>query len=137
MTSATDEFAELATWLPELTKPDFDFGHWVPAERPAPAVVTMPYFAFSPEGLALLAAVPVQEAFDWSRWKDTDEGRSLLNDQSMIAAATPDQLLRLTTTLMRSDRFTDGVLATAFESGQLTAIVRRAAALRRAKDHIF
>ena len=129
MTSATDEFAELATWLPRLTKPDFDFGHWVPAERPAPAVVSMPYFAFSPEGLALLAAIPVQMGFDWARWMDSDEGQALLNDQSRIAEATPDQLLRLTSTLMRADRFNDGELANAYASGQLTAIVRRAAAL--------
>jgi Family of unknown function (DUF6508) len=121
--------AGLAAFLPEIDKPDFDFGEWVPARRPAPSVVTMPYFAFSPEGLALLAAMPVQMDFNWGEWKDTDEAKGLLNDRDVLARATEEQLVKLSTTLMRADRFTDGALANAYASGLLAAMVRRAAAL--------
>lgn len=119
----------LADLLAEVESPDFTFGEWVPPKRPAPGVVTMAYFAFSPQGLALVAAMPVQGGLDWAAWKETDDARRLLSDPAMIAQATPDELIRLSTTLVRSDRFTDGELANAWASGVITAIVRRAAAL--------
>jgi len=93
----------------------------------------MPYFAFSPEGLALVAAMPVQMGFEWGTWKDTAEGQSLLNDRTALAQATPEQLVQLSTTLLRADRFTDGTLANAWASGLLRAMVERAAALTSAE----
>jgi len=119
----------LAAFLPDIQKPDFNFGEWVPAEERAPGVTTMPYFAFSPEALALLAAMPVEMGFDWGTWKDTDEGKALINDRDALATATPEQLVHLITTIKRADRFTDGTIANAWASGLLTAIVERAAAL--------
>jgi len=121
--------AALAAFVPEIDNPNFKFGEWVPARRPAPGVVTMPYFAISPEGLALLAAMPVQMDFNWGEWKDTDEAKGLINDRDVLSQATEEQLVKLSTTLMRADRFTDGTLANAYASGLLAAIVRRAAVL--------
>jgi hypothetical protein len=121
--------APLAAFLPDIERPDFDFGEWVPAQKPAPGVLTMPYFAFSPEGLALLAAMPVEMGFDWGTWKDTEEGQGLINDRQKVAAATAEQLVHLITTLKRADRFTDGTIANAWASGLLRAIVERAAAI--------
>jgi hypothetical protein len=43
-----------------------------------------------------------------------------------LAVATADELVKLTTSLVRADRFTEGTLAWAFESGLLLAIARRA-----------
>lgn len=56
----------------------------------------------------------------------TPEAQALIADHANIASATPDQLVKLATSLVRSDRFTEGSLAGAHESGLLTAIVRRA-----------
>jgi len=117
----------LADFLADVESSDFSFGEWVPATKPAPGVVTMPYFAFSPEGLALIAAMPVQSAFDWASWQETDAAKRMLNDPATVADATPDELVKLSTTLLRSDRFTDGVLANAWASGLIRAIVKRAA----------
>lgn len=127
--NAEDRLKPLADFLPELDSADFDFGHWVPSERRAPGVMTMPYFAFSPQGLALIATMPALPTFDWPRWKDTPEGQALLNDQARVAKASADEVMRLTTTLLRGDRFTDGVLANAYASGLLRAIVIRAGQL--------
>jgi len=46
-----------------------------------------------------------------------------------VAAATPEQLAMLLTAIVRSDRFVEGSIAGAFESGLLVAICRRAATL--------
>lgn len=119
----------LAGFLDDISQPDFSFGEWVPAERPAPGVVTMAYFAFSPTGLALIAAMPIRADFDWTAWKDTDEGRRLLSDPAALAQATPDELVMVSTALLRSDRFTDGALANAWASGMIRGVVERAAAL--------
>lgn len=126
-----EQLAGLGSFREQIEAPDFDFGDWVPSSKPAPGVLTMPYFAFSPEGLALLAAMPVQMGFDWGTWMDTDEAKGLLNDRHVLEQATPEQLLKLSTTLLRGDRFTDGALANAYASGLIGAIVRRAELLAK------
>ncbi len=60
-----EQLAHLGSFRARIEAPDFNFGEWVPSTKPAPGVLTMPYFAFSPDGLALLAAMPVQMGFDW------------------------------------------------------------------------
>jgi hypothetical protein len=46
-----------------------------------------------------------------------------------LAGATPDQLSRLATALLRQDRFSEGSLGADFASGLMAAIARRAAVL--------
>jgi len=113
-----------------LEQPGFDFGRWNGGETRADGSIAMPYYDFSSQALELLRALPVV-VFDWPAWKDTAEGRRLLADHEQVAQATPNQLARLSTTLRRADRFSEGTLAWAFETGLLTAIVRRAAAIHR------
>ena len=69
------------------------------------------------------------EVFDWPSWVATDEAKQLYADRDVLAAATPAQLSKLVTALIRSERFNDGELAAAFESGLMAAIARRAAML--------
>lgn len=126
-----DRFARLerlARWLPELESGALDFGRWEGGDRQPDGSLTMPYFTFSPRGLELVRDLPV-EPFDWPRWLETDEAQGLLADQAKIATATAEQLVQLSTALVRSNRFSEGSLASAFQNGQLLAIVRRAAAL--------
>lgn len=51
------------------------------------------------------------------------------SDPSTIAVADVDQLAHLLTTLIRGDRFNEGLLASAFDDGTLLAIARRMAVL--------
>ena len=67
--------------------------------------------------------------FDWATWAESAEGRRLLREPRHIATATLDQLAKVLTTLIRGERFSEGTLSEALESGLLLAIARRAEAL--------
>ena len=69
--------------------------------------------------------------FDWGTWKDTSEAMELRDNPEVMARATPDQIAKLLTVLIRLERFCSGSLANAFKSGLLLAILRRVAALAR------
>jgi hypothetical protein len=66
---------------------------------------------------------------DWSEWLQTKAARRLRDDPKMLAQATPEQLAYLLTACIRQDRFVEGALGAAFESGLLTRILERAAAI--------
>jgi hypothetical protein len=133
----TDRLRALADVLPALEAPDADFGHW---ELPPPrdGVHSLGWFEFGRTAEAWRAAVGrgdwIVVGFDWRSWLAGDEGRSLRDDPAAIANATPDQLAWLLTAIVRSDRFVEGSIAGAFESGLLAGISRRAAALLESRQ---
>jgi hypothetical protein len=57
------------------------------------------------------------------------EGLKLFRHREAIAAADYAQLAKLLTTLVRQDRFVEGLLAQAYEDKILVAIVERAEGL--------
>ena len=65
--------------------------------------------------------------FDWASWMGTKEITVLRDNPEVMNRATAEDLSRLLTVVIRQDRFCEGSLADAFESGLLTAICRRAA----------
>ncbi len=123
----------LAAFLPQFEQPGFCFGHWEGGEETEPGVLTMPYFSFSAVASKFIRAAYdlewVRLDFDWPAWAQTPEAVQFRDDARAMSNATPEQLSRLLTTVIRQDRFCDGELAEAFESGLLTAICRRAAEL--------
>jgi Family of unknown function (DUF6508) len=121
----------LAAYLPVFGAPDFAFGHWIRPE-PRDGVVHLSYFKLSDSGRAFCQAMydlGWVTSFDWRTWSQTLEAKSIRDDRDTLAASSPDQLANLITVLIREDRFVEGALATAHESGLLTAIIRRAANL--------
>ena len=118
----------LAALVPILESADADFGTW--EEPPAVGGVQhLPYFTFGPAADAFRDAVArggwVVVGFDWRSWLETAEGQALRERQDAVATATTDQLARLLTAIVRSDRFVEGSIAGAFESGLLARIARR------------
>lgn len=131
--SLTQRFRGLAAFLAEFEQPDFRFGEWSEPESTEPGVMTMPYYSLSPvAGKFVESAYEfgwVLRDFDWPAWKDTPEAVRLRDNRSALESASPDDLARLLTVLILQERFCEGALASAFESGLLTRIVRRAAVL--------
>jgi hypothetical protein len=74
--------------------------------------------------------------FDWPEWKDGPEGKKLFGHGQAIATADCDQLAKLLTTLVRQDRFVEGLLAKAYEDKILLAIVERAESLVASTDPV-
>ena len=127
-----DRLRALADLLPTLESGEAEFGHWE-VTPPTGDVHHLPYYEFGPVAEAFRTAVGrggwIMVGFDWRTWLETDEGRAFRDRPEAVAAATPDQLAMLLTAIVRSDRFVEGSIAGAYESGLLTRIARRAAAL--------
>ncbi len=128
-----DRLRPLAALVPLLEAPDADFGHWEGGSTGTDGVLHLPWFEFGPTADAFRAAIGrggwVIVGFDWMTWLRTDEGQALRDRPEAVETATPDQLAMLLTAIVRSDRFVEGSIAGAFESGLLSRIAKRAAAL--------
>ena len=122
----------LARFVPIFTALGFEFGKRCHPGRDSSGALEFPYFSLTKAGhnfLRTAYALGWVRMFQWAEWKDTPEGRGLMESHDRIAEATPDQLEKLLTVYIRGDRFNEGLLNSAFESGHLTAIVKRAEAL--------
>jgi len=132
--------AAIGAFADELESPDFDPGQWHDSERRQTAddeVWTMPWFELSDRAEAFLAAIRANgwiEPFDWMDWAQTDEATALRDDRAALGRATLDQLQRVLTAVVRAERFSDGTLEWAFDSGLMAAIARRAQALAAEPD---
>jgi hypothetical protein len=126
-----DRLRALADLVLILEAPDTDFGHWC-VPPPVDGVHHLPYFVFGPAAEAWRAGVGrggwVIAGFDWRSWMET-EGGAFRDQPEAVGSATSEQLAKLLTAIVRSDRFVEGSIAGAFESGLLARISRRAAAL--------
>jgi len=118
----------LAGWTPRPRAPDFPVGEWSAPDR------SFPFFSFSDEASEFVRALYDHEwivaGFDWPTWSRSREAEMLYGDRDAISSASPQQLAKLITFLVRQDRFCEGFLAEAFETGLVSAICERANALR-------
>ena len=125
----------IVAFLPSFQAPDFKFGYWTQPPSEQPGVMILPYFSLSEVAGSFEQNAYdlgwVMRDFDWATWKQTHEAKSLRDDAEVLARATPEQLARLLTICIRQDRFCEGTLEGAFESGLLTRILERAAVILR------
>jgi Family of unknown function (DUF6508) len=123
----------LARFLPELERPGFTAGEMRGGDEIEPNVFSMPFASHGDVVHSLVEAAYqhgwVLKDFDWPEWAQSDEAARLRDDQKAIDIASEEQLARLLTVCIRQDRFVEGALLHAFESGLILRIVRRAAAL--------
>jgi Family of unknown function (DUF6508) len=110
----------------------FRFGKMV-TKDPDTGEFMMPYYSFSKEAERFIKTCYkcgwVLADLDLGTWKGTAEALELRDNPDAMAKATPDQIAKLLTVLIRLERFCSGSLANAFKSGLLVAILRRAIAL--------
>lgn len=124
--------AGLAAFLPVFEQEGFKFGEWAGGNRLECGAIQMPWYKLSDEAMRFYEAVYNLEwvvAFNWGKWSETDESRYFFDNPGRIEHATVEQIEKLITVCIRSDRFVEGALEGAFEDGYLTAIVRRADSL--------
>ncbi len=123
----------IARFLPDLERPDFRAGEVSGGEQTEPGVFNMPFVEHSPVVNALVETAYqhglILQDFDWRQWKQSSEAQKLRDNSDQLSEATAEQLCRLLTVVVRSDRLVDGALLDAFASGLILRIVRRTAAL--------
>ena len=139
MTDQRDELAPprldgLASFLPAFEAPDVEFGTLKGGEEREPGTITMPWFAHSELTSRFLEVAYrdgwVRPDFDWPAWAQTPEAGRLRDDREALEQATVLELARLLTVVIRSEKFDEGALAVALESGLVTAVLRRIQQLR-------
>jgi hypothetical protein len=123
----------LAAFLPDFADPGYSFGSWGSTKQDVAGRSRLGYFMGS-ESLshwmtACYESGWVDRELDWIEWQGTEEAQALRQDPDRLAAATPRELQCLLTALIRSDRFVEGALGEAFESGLIRGIVERASVL--------
>lgn len=110
---------------PRLLKSSFKPGEWIASDG------KLPYVNFAPP-LSKLHKLAYKHGFvavfEWIDW--TDEGHRLENDPMLIAVADLQTIRKLFTMIFRSERFSEGSIAEAWECGVLAAILHRLAAIR-------
>jgi len=128
-----EKIAELAAMADEIEAAGADAGHWVEPPATGTGVERLPHVDYGAVATRLCEAAYRNEwvrcDFDWMAWAQTDRARALMEDPTALAEATPDELSRLLTVCVRSDRFCEGALLGHFKSGLIGRIARRAAAI--------
>ena len=128
---------ELGGWVDDLARPDFEMGAWVSSFTDEAGRTHLGWFELGDDGRRFLAAVSSGgwvRPFDWMAWLQTPDGRRFHHDPATVGAANAADLSRLLTAIVRSDRFSEGSIAGAFESGLVLAIARRARELTGTDD---
>ncbi len=128
-----DRLEALAHYAPVFAAPGFEFASWVKYPRDAQGRVVLPECVWGPEANGFVDMAYrfgwVLAPFDWSKWGNSEEARTLLAGPEHVSAASAEQLARLLTVFVRSDRFSEGALLDAFQNRFLTAIARRASVI--------
>ena len=128
----------LVRFLPIFEDPNFEAGDERPLQGAGPGNLAAPFVSCAAAADAFVEALYghgwILKGFDWGAWAATPEAKALRDDDTVFADATPEQLARLLTVLVRQDRFVDGALLDAFECGLMLRIVRRAATILDADD---
>lgn len=118
----------ILAYLPIFERPGYSFGEWQITRG------VFPYWAASPEATAFVEALYRERLitpFDWGSWAAearhyTEGGGEALNTADLTT------LRKLITSYVRADRFSEGTLASLFQSGQITAVLRRLGQIRDA-----
>jgi hypothetical protein len=131
-TEASARLRRLADLLPAIEVEGF-----IPATFEAPQG-QMPYARYVDELEELHRLVYADDwiRYDlgWPTWMESSEARALLEDPAAMREATPEQLARVLTVIVRLERFSDGTTAGAVRSGLVARLLRRAAVLAEATE---
>ena len=114
----------LLTLIPNIEN-TLNFGEWAGGDKGKDGVIQFPHCLPAPmvsQFLKIVYAIPIIIGFDWVSW---DEGRKIASDEG-IDYDTIDLVTKckLITAIVRNDRFCEGALVSAFESGLILKILK-------------
>lgn len=123
-----ERLGALAEFRPMFDRKDFVFAEHTEAVANG-GVITMGFYSLTDEGQRFYKAAYDYgwvRNFDYHAWSKTEGGERLLRDPSSVDKATEDDIACLLTVCIRADRFCEGYLVGAYESGMIRRIVVRA-----------
>ena len=120
----TEKWKPLLELIPEIEDAS-SFGRVAGGQEIEEGVMQFHYMISSPVVdlfRQLVYELPVMVVFDWGRWK---EGNRMLNDESFdFDTVDIPTKCKLITSIVRADRFSEGYLVSAFESGVILRILK-------------
>lgn len=114
---------ECAAALEPLRDLPEGYGGWGGGQDLGGGVRQMPFAMLSREASAALEAVDAFGIPAPQQWMDWDEGRRIVREHSLIPQTEPAICALLIGTLRRNDRFSEGALLSAFESGLMPLLL--------------
>lgn len=112
-----EEWNRLFAFIPRIEEAPL-FGEWEEAGDFAYYIPS----ALVSEFLKRIYEMGIVVDFHWGKW---EEGARLFRDpKSDYVQCSPLTLVKLLTAIVRSDRFVEGVLVTAFEDGKILEILK-------------
>jgi hypothetical protein len=122
------DFTSLVRFIPIFTDANFSFGKWKGGEA-VNGEIQSPYYLFSPEAESFVNAAYsgywVRPDINWSGQEERARYIYLCSMLEAIETAGATDIAHILTTLIRGDRFNEGMLAEAFENGLLRRILIR------------
>jgi len=101
------------------------FGEMAGGEKDEKGIIQFPYMIQAPiisEFLEIVYSLPIIISFDWGAW---NEGRKIANDENFDFDTLDLSIkCKLITAIVRNDRFCEGALVSAFESGLILRILK-------------
>ena len=120
------DFEAILRFLPIFEEEGFEAGEWLHVEAEPP------FLAHGAQADAFIRALYGQHwilpGFDWAAWGN-EMGMTPDEWLEYLPTAPLEDIRKLLTAHVRNDRFCGGHLAGVFESGEMTAIMRRVKAL--------
>ena len=129
--SLRERLQALAEFDQIFRQPGFAFAVFLPATTVG-GHIHLGGYTFTEDGLRFCKTLCEYDwirEFDWVCWRDTERGRALLHDRAVLMQANADELAQVLTTCVRADRFSDGYLAPAYDSGLIGCVIARAGQL--------
>ena len=101
------------------------FGEWAGGEKEENKTIKFPYCIEAPivsQFLDIVYRMPIIISFDWGAW---EEGREIVsNDEFDFDTLGIPAKCKLITAIVRNDRYCDGALVSAFESGLILRVLK-------------
>jgi len=118
------DWKPLLDLIPEIEKTN-NFGEMKSGEKNEEGIIIMPNWVESTivsRFHQIVYDLPIVISFDWGSWK---EGRKIVNDKNFnFDSIDIPTKCKIITAIVRNDRFCDGALVSAFESGLILKILK-------------
>jgi len=118
------DWKPLIDLIPEIERTN-NFGEMKGGEKNEEGIIIMPYWVDSSivcRFRQIVYDLPIVVNFDWASW---NEGRKIVNDKNFnFDSIDIPTKCKIITAIVRNDRFCDGALVSAFESGLILKILK-------------